>query len=286
MQTLNSRLEDGVSSTIVPMLQRLRGANSGDKTVSKTVWRLSLLLGAIVSLALSALTIMFMFQNQSRMSGLIVYFWACVGVSIPLITAVRFIFKFLERQSTVAETSLCDSRICAVEICIDNETVLTVRSWWPIDMTKKEVEKNGVRVAMSSAQRWISDNSHHGGKTSKIRFSMEDAVMLTRRYLTKRSDCSHDQCSVCLDHIGTHGEDHSSSHGMQMLGCGHVFHEECLVAWFSQSSKLSCPMCRTDHHQLVPQSVLMQYCVKEEPNVSVLTVQVVDGIMPNGTEIH
>lgn len=274
-----SRLEDDHGdSTIVPMLQPTRG--SLDKSVSHStfelVQRIGYLIGGLASITLSVITILLMVRNKSHISGAIFYFWACVGVSLLLVLGYNLLSMFISNRPRKSSE---ESKICAVEVCIDNETVLTVRSWWPADMSRSEAERNGTRVAMSSARRWISDNAHHGGKTSRIRFTHDTAITLSEQYLTRPCHTHHDhQCSVCLDHVSTPG--------MQLLGCGHIFHSECLASWFAQSGKLTCPMCRTDHHQFVPQSVLMQHVVKEEPTVSVLTITVETGVIPTDINIY
>ena len=139
-------------------------------------------------------------------------------------------------------------------------------------MSRGDVEKHGVRVAMSSANRWISDNSNPGGKITRVRFTEQAAVDLCNDYTCSSIEhgCDH-QCSVCLEDI--------EAGGVEMKKCGHMFHSECLSSWFAQSSKLVCPMCRTDHHSLVPQSVYMQHIMKENPTVSVLSVSLEEGTL-------
>lgn len=152
-------------------------------------------------------------------------------------------------------------------------------------MNRTDIERNGVRVAMSSAQRWISDNSHHGGKTSRIRFDLDSATLLSRQYLTRPCCAGSDhQCSVCLDSVSC--PEHAST-GVELRGCGHVFHEDCLASWFAQSSKLTCPMCRSDHHHLVPPAILAQYVDDQKPSVHVLSIAVEDGVIPlNNINVH
>jgi len=50
-------------------------------------------------------------------------------------------------------------------------------------------------------------------------------------------------CAVCLDQMDTTT---GGSHNMT-LGCGHAFHERCVLTWFISSLKWSCPVCRYEH---------------------------------------
>lgn len=44
-----------------------------------------------------------------------------------------------------------------------------------------------------------------------------------------------DKCIICRDLLTV---------GCKMLGCGHIFHPECLRSWFSQQAQ--CPICRAE----------------------------------------
>jgi len=213
-------------------------------------------------------------EHSDMFTSSITYFWWIVGLMIPLTFACHFLLMFIRRRRRVEDSNA--ALICSVEVCINNETVLTVRSWWSTNMASADVERHGVRVAMSSARRWISENSNPGGKVSNIKFSAEAAADICDRFICNHSECSHDevgQCSVCLDDL-------ESGHVcMRTKKCNHEFHKECLVNWISQSGRLSCPLCRADHFDLVPQAVLTQYVVKEEPPVNVLTVNIEQGTL-------
>ena len=212
--------------------------------------------------------------STDTLNSLTSFIWCAIALSLPFLGAVRFFILFIDRLRQEADESN-DASVCSVEVCINNETVLTVRSWWPTRMTRSEVERHGVRVAMSSARRWMNENSQPGGKISRVRFSEEVATDICRDYICEPADECHDncdrQCSVCLEEI-------EPEHGcLRMKKCGHVFHLDCLSNWVAQSSKLSCLLCREDHCDLVPQSVINENIVKEEPHVSVLTVAIEHG---------
>lgn len=213
-------------------------------------------------------------ENWSLIGSGIAKFWTIVALCLPLFGFVYFALEFL-RVSRSPEDSNAAS-ICSVEVCINNETVLTVRSWWPTRMSQGDVERHGVRVAMSSARRWIADNSQPGGKMTKIRFTPEAASDICKEFLCDVCECHqecHGQCSVCL-------EDLEAGHGcLRMKKCGHAFHEDCLSTWVAQSGRLACLLCRADHFDLVPQATITKHLVKEEPAVSVLTVAVERGTL-------
>lgn len=211
-------------------------------------------------------------ENWASIESGIAKFWTIIALSLPLSGFVYFALDFA-RMFRVSEDSGAAS-ICSVEVCINNETVLTVRSWWPTRMSAADVERHGVRVAMSSARRWISDNSQPGGKITKIKFTEEAASEICRTFLCDACEChqdSHGQCSVCL-------EDLEAGHAcLRMKKCGHAFHEDCLSTWVAQSGRLACLLCRADHFDLVPQATITKHLVKEEPVVSVLTVAIEEG---------
>lgn len=156
-------------------------------------------------------------------------------------------------------------------------------------MSNFDVERHGVRVAISSARRWLNENSQPGGKVSRVKFSETVATEICREYLCEEafSHCCGDshhheddslQCSVCLDDIEA---GHSC---LRMKKCGHAFHQDCLSSWISQSSKLSCLLCRSDHCDLVPQSLIAENVVKEEPSVFVLTVAIELGSLAGASQ--
>ena len=203
------------------------------------------------------------------LSSWVVCVWCVIGMSIPLFFGIQLVSNFTKIVKKSPEPEA--ATICSVEVCINNETVLTVRSWWPLRMSPADVEKHGVRVAMTSGRRWLTENSQPGGKITRIRFDEESATLLCDEYICHKAHVA-DHCSVCLDDI-------EASSCIKMKKCGHCFHSDCLSSWFSQSSRLVCPMCRSDHHSLVPQTVILEHTVKEEPTISVLSVSVQEGML-------
>jgi len=209
---------------------------------------------------------------SSATSGLV---WVAL-LAVSLYGSVHFFLSFAHNlRKDVSEDSNSAS-ICLVEVSINNETVLTVRSWWPIRMSSPDVERHGVRVAMSSARRWLVDNAQ--GRVKKVRFTECVAREICQDYLCdttmSNAHCSHNeksQCSVCLDDIET------GVSGVSMKKCGHVFHQDCLSAWIAQSSRLACVICRADHSDLLPQFIIKEHTVKEDPVISVLTVAIEQG---------
>jgi len=232
--------------------------------------RYKTLIAGILSFALFMVITASAYKARSGTISGIAYFWLFVAMSVTLLGGVRLTWRFVDQVRRGSDSNA--AVICTVEVCIANETVLTVRSWWPLHMSRADVEKHGVRVAMSSANRWISENSNPGGKITRVRFTEQTAIELCNDYTCAsiNQGCDH-QCSVCLEDIETGC--------VEMKKCGHIFHSECLSSWFAQSSKLVCPMCRTDHHSLVPQSVYMQNVIKENPTVSVLSVSLEEGTL-------
>jgi len=201
-------------------------------------------------------------------------FWCVFALALPCVSCVHYSRLFLSDEAHSDDSNA--ALVCSAEVCINNETVLTVRSWWSVNMSSEEVERHGVRVAMTSARRWISDNSHPGGKITRVKFTEEVASELCTAYLCEHSlkrDHEYGPCSVCLDDLEL------GQSCVRMKKCGHAFHKECLASWISQSSRLTCLLCRADHCDLVPQGVLTQHIVKEEPSISVLTVNIERGVL-------
>lgn len=246
-----------------------------DRAVRMSGWRrFHPLITACICMIVSAGLLYTFVEHSDAFTSGITYFWWIVGLLIPLTFACHYLMIFFRGRRRIEDPSA--ALICSVEVCINNETVLTVRSWWSTNMASADVEQHGVRVAMSSARRWISENSNPGGKVSNIKFSRDAAADICDRYICIPSEPKHGettQCSVCLDDL------ERSHMCMRTKKCNHEFHKDCLVNWISQSGRLSCPLCRADHFDLVPQAVLTQYVVKEEPPVSVLTVNIESGTL-------
>jgi len=255
------------SDTLLALLKSLKG------TLISGIHEFGSLIAAIACLVLFALVSFNAYNSLSLINSWIAYFWLVIAIALPLSGFIRFSYTFFKNTYIRLQDKIDPNAaiICSVEVCMNNETVLTVRSWWPVRMPRADVERHGVRVAMSSANRWLADNSQPGGKIIRVRFDESTAVDFCRTYICDYSaDNSAHQCSVCL-------EDIESQECASMKRCGHNFHADCLASWFAQSSRLACPMCRCDHHSLVPQAVYMQHVVKEEPSVSVLTVVLEEG---------
>ena len=230
------------------------------------------LFGALISFLLFMLLCFSAYRSRRSINSGIAYFWLGIAMSLLLVACVRCMWLFVDelRRGFLSGADSNSAMICTVEVCIANETVLTVRSWWPLKMTRSDVEKHGVRVAKSSANRWIAENSVPGGKITRVRFTEHTATEFCNEYTCKSiSGGCGSQCSVCLED--------TEAGCVEMKKCGHVFHSECLSSWFAQSSKLVCPMCRTDHHSLVPQSLYMHNVIQDIPAVSVLSVSLEEG---------
>lgn len=65
-------------------------------------------------------------------------------------------------------------------------------------------------------------------------------VVATAQQITNElvpySGSSQQTCSICQDSI--------SSDGVELRGCQHVYHRECIQTWFGASVR--CPVCRRD----------------------------------------
>ena len=65
-------------------------------------------------------------------------------------------------------------------------------------------------------------------------------VVATAQQITNElvpySGFSQQTCSICQDSI--------SSDGVELRGCQHVYHRECIQTWFGASVR--CPVCRRD----------------------------------------
>ncbi len=65
----------------------------------------------------------------------------------------------------------------------------------------------------------------------KIHCRDKNARLIAASHSTREPDC----CSICLSTIIPKTQ--------MILGCGHIFHKDCLVGWIQQD-KDTCPMCR------------------------------------------
>jgi len=63
---------------------------------------------------------------------------------------------------------------------------------------------------------------------------------------SKRGDCRHLPCPICFEDLAVSSAPHFESgpkeQGVELLKCGHVFHEECIDRWLRLRG--SCPVCR------------------------------------------
>jgi len=210
--------------------------------------------------------------------------YSYVGVFVAMIflftAAVKLLNGFLNAVTAVSEDESSAAMICSAEVTIDSETVLTVRSWWPLSMSQEDVRKHGKRVAITSARRWLADN-RQSETCSKIRFSDDAALALCRSHVTTPvsavSPCSlaDGACSVCLEELGCCKDDNC----VKMRHCGHLFHDSCLATWFVQSSRLQCPMCRADHKECIPAVDLEAHTVTEERVITVISIAVEEGVL-------
>jgi len=199
--------------------------------------------------------------------------------------AVMCMASFLSQVTDAVCVDREDSNaamICSAEVSIDSETTLTVRSWWPRHMSMEDVKRHGKRIAMSSAQRWVADNRQN--KCQRIRFSTDAALSLCREHVTiplqpagslSVGGSAAAVCAVCLEDLS------SSCDGVKMRQCGHSFHDCCLSAWFVKSSRLRCPMCRSDHNECIPEADLQPHMVKDEPSINIVSMSVEEGILTN-----
>ena len=177
--------------------------------------------------------------------------------SIPLYVCLFFAFLFgavaclcapsLSREEHSGQKSL----VAVVDVEIDSETTVTVRSWWPSHLSVEAVRSNGMRVALQNAQQWVADNRPTTAPQFKL--SEPEASKIISKFLVtdrpmKRTSLV--QCAVCLEEISKCCEHTEFS----PLPCGHLFHSACLSDWFVRSSRLQCPLCRADHSALVPES--------------------------------
>lgn len=149
------------------------------------------------------------------------------------------------------------SILCIVEVEVDNETVVTVRSWWSAKLTMEVVRTNGERVALQNAQQWVNNN--RDASEVEIDLTEETVSKLLDNYLTgeprRRSMCSNtDCCAVCLDSLDSLDsiDTDAPSKLITLSGCNHTFHSKCLAFWFCKSSRMNCPVCRQDHLEKVP----------------------------------
>ena len=59
------------------------------------------------------------------------------------------------------------------------------------------------------------------------------------------SNLINTSCSICLQEM-------QSEENLRELHCGHLFHEDCVVHWFTTSGTKRCPICRFDEERGTP----------------------------------
>ena len=64
---------------------------------------------------------------------------------------------------------------------------------------------------------------------------MEQIERLKRTTHRKVKEAAGERCSVCC-------EDYMSLDTLMELGCGHYYHEECLIGWLKEEKV--CPLCK------------------------------------------
>ena len=68
----------------------------------------------------------------------------------------------------------------------------------------------------------------------KERIETENIInLVSTSYYTKVFDNSGEECIICTDKFDGF---------IAKLVCNHIFHEKCILEWFS--NKISCPICR------------------------------------------
>jgi Ring finger domain len=162
-----------------------------------------------------------------------------------------------------------NSLICVAEVCIDQETNLTIRSWWPSHLPIQDVETYGRSVALQNANRWIFEN--RGLPETSLYLDIETAKTICNDHISVPCNSeTSEPCSVCFENL--------NNDCCSLKYCRHNFHVNCLSEWFNNSSKLFCPLCRTDHSELVPSECLPQE--KPKNRVEVIQLQILRGRLP------
>jgi len=189
-------------------------------------------------------------------------------VSVSLHIGVSLVFLCGSLISLVVPSLLSfkkssqESLVAVVDVEIDAETTVTVRSWWPSHLSVDSVRSNGTRVALQNAQQWVTNNrpamQPQFKLTEPIATNIISKFLVSAARPTKRGSLV--QCAVCLEEISRCGHTEFSP-----LPCGHVFHPACLSDWFVRSCRLQCPLCRADHSALVPESEIPN----EKPTIRV-----------------
>eukprot|EP00746_Dinoflagellata_sp_MGD_P136100 gnl/MRDRNA2_/MRDRNA2_70081_c0_seq3.p1 gnl/MRDRNA2_/MRDRNA2_70081_c0~~gnl/MRDRNA2_/MRDRNA2_70081_c0_seq3.p1 ORF type:complete len:443 (+),score=64.25 gnl/MRDRNA2_/MRDRNA2_70081_c0_seq3:76-1404(+) len=108
---------------------------------------------------------------------------------------------------------------------------------------------------------------------TKLR-SLQDARSKARIMASKSLNCSKIPCPICLEeltppHFNQPPLDFKDSHvehGVELLMCGHVFHQKCIEKWLTKSD--SCPICRTRKPRIAAQSRSTNQKKAQRPSVA------------------
>jgi len=132
-------------------------------------------------------------EHIHLLSGGITYFWCVIGLLIPLTFGAHYAMEFVRNRQAAQDPNA--ALICSVEVCINNETVLTVKSWWSSNMSPADAERHGVRVAMSArvdgsrriAIQVVKYRELNSLMTQRLRYvsdtSVRHAIMIAMKWL-------------------------------------------------------------------------------------------------------
>ncbi|KAF4693692.1 hypothetical protein FOZ60_010365 [Perkinsus olseni] len=194
------------------------------------------------------------------------------------------------------------AHVCIAEVAMDVDVILTVRSWWPSDLSVEEVREHGLNQAHASARQWWRENSHdfvnrrlsvqeapHFRVPADSDVVARDLLPLVVHFGGENEDVDADsvraadwstpcsrapdsECAICLD----------SESDCQLRTCHHGFHHECLNKWFCKSRKLCCPLCRSSLDSLIPENVRSKVADTVEEEViepEVINLRVEEGVI-------
>lgn len=168
-------------------------------------------------------------------------------------------------------------KVCVVQVTVDAQTVLTVRSWWPGSLSSDDVAQNGARIGIRHAEQWVAENR---STCAELQITPQHARHVIHTYLTKPIQEPASQCAVCLESLEEHHccldsaiAGAVNAEVVCLASCGHQFHADCLTDWFSRSSRLQCPLCRCDHAHLVP-SLVLPRSHETRPNLVITSLTV------------
>ena len=97
----------------------------------------------------------------------------------------------------------------------------------PLHITRKRKNSNDTTERVNSAIHLLNEIS-----TNRPEWKIDTKKKTTK---SNRHQMELVTCSVCVSDI-------SESEGRYTTGCGHSFHLECIIPWFTKST--CCPNCR------------------------------------------